>query len=112
LVETEDEFREIFAPIETQEEALGYVKAVTGLDDYYGLPDPSHKYFVNDVVEDTYGKAVEDGYLVHLYYTEVFGCGPHPTFSVDFHITSQGDIQQVGTEKVFTNPNQDGMCVD
>ena len=113
LVETEDKFREIFGPVETQEEALGYVKAVTGLDDYYGLqPDPSLKYFVNDVVEDTYGKTVEDGYLVHLYYTDRYGCGPHPTFSVNFHITPQGHIQQLGTEKVFTNPSQDQMCVD
>jgi len=66
----------------------------------------------SDVIEDTYVKTVKDGYLVHLYYDQTFGCGPHPTYAVDFHITPQGHIQQLGTEKVFTDPGQEMMCVD
>ncbi len=112
LIKTESEFREIFAPIETKEEALGYVKAVTGLRDYYGLEfNPEYQYFVNNL-EDTHVEITKDGYLVNLYYNEAFGCGPHPTYNVDFQVTSQGYIQQMGTEKVFTDPSQDEMCVD
>jgi len=113
LIETEDEFRTVFSPVDTTDEALAYVKAVTGLDDYYGLePNPQYTYFVSDAIEDTHADEVEDGYSVHLYYHQTFGCGPHPTYAVDLLVTPQGHIRQLGTEKTFTNPSEDEICVD
>lgn len=77
LVETEDEFRNIFAPIAGPQEALSYALAVKDLSAYYGLEiDSRYQYFV-DEIEDTHVEAMADGYLVHLFFYEVFGCGPH-----------------------------------
>lgn len=112
LIETEAEFREIFAPLETKEQALGYVKAVTGLGDYYGLaPYSGHEYFV-DVIQDTHADAVTDGYLVHLYIKPVYGCGPHTVYAVDFHVTPAGYVEQVGMMAVFKDTSADGLCAD
>ena len=112
LLETEDKFREIFAPLETADEALAYVKATTGLRDLYDLkPDAKYEYFV-DVIEDTHVDKAADGYLVYLYSEDVFGCGPHPTSSVVFHVTPEGNIQQQEVKQVFKNPTEDHMCVD
>lgn len=113
LIETEDEFRETFAPVETTEEALSYTMAVTGLLAYYGLePNPRLKYLVDDVIEDTHVSVTRDGYLVHLYHYEVFGCGPHLTSAVEMHTTSQGVVSQVGIRPVYKDPREDTMCVD
>jgi hypothetical protein len=54
LIKSEDEFRDIYAPIETSEEALSYVLAVKNLSAYYGLAyTPGYKYEI-DTIEDTY----------------------------------------------------------
>jgi hypothetical protein len=112
LIETEDEFREIFAPINTADEALSYVLAVTGLFPLYGLePEPGLEYFVEEI-RDTHVETVADGFLVHLFYHETFGCGPHRTLAVDFHINREGHIKQLSKTPVFTDPEWDDACVD
>jgi len=112
LIETEDEFREIFAPIDSADEALSYVLAVTGLFPLYGLePEPSLEYFVEEIT-DTHVETVVDAFLVNLFYHETFGCGPHRTLAVDFHITRDGHIKQLSKTPVLTNPERDDWCVD
>ncbi len=112
LIETEDEFREIFSPIESADEALSYVLAVTGLFPLYGLePEPRLEYFVEEIT-DTYVEAVADGFLVNLFYHETFGCGPHRTLAVEFHIDPEGHVKQLSKTPVFTDPEWDNACVD
>ncbi len=112
LIENEDELRKVFVPLERPDEALAYVQAVTGLESLYDLKfDPQYEYFV-DVVEDTHVDQVADGYLVYLYRQDVLGCGPHPTYQVTFHVTSEGIIQQREVKQVFKNPAEDRTCVD
>lgn len=111
LIKTENEFRKVFAPLETEDEALAYVRAVTGLNAYYDLGfDINYEYFVN-VIEDTHVDKMADGYLVYLYTADVFGCGPHPTYQVTFHVTPEGIIRQQEVKQVFKDRAEDG-CVD
>jgi len=113
LIETEDEFREVFAPIESSQEALSYTIAVTGLSAYYGLEhNPGYEYFVDEVIEDTHVDKVKDGYSVNLYRQDVYGCGPHPTYAVNFHITFEGHISQRSIEPIYNDPSQNHLCVD
>lgn len=112
LVRTEDELRNIFAPIETSDEALSYTLAAKNLAAYYGLKANSkYRYFV-DEIEDTYVKTTTDGYLVHLFHYKVFGCGPHITSIVDIRVTAQGLVEEVRKESVYKNPSEDDVCVD
>lgn len=112
LIKTEDEFRDIFAPVETAGEALSYALAVRNLSAYYGLDfKPTYEYFV-DEIEDTHVDTVAGGYLVHLYYYERFGCGPHITYAVDVYITTEGYIEEIGRKPAHKDPAEDGLCVD
>jgi hypothetical protein len=112
LIETEDEFRSIFAPIETPEEALGYAVTATGLWTSFGQTPTSFYVYYAGEIEDTHVDVVADGYLVHLFHIEVFGCGPHWTHAIDFVVTPDGHITQVRKEPVYRHPAQDGICVD
>jgi len=112
LIKSEDEFRNIYAPIEMPEEALSYVLAVKKLSAYYSLAyEPDYKYEMG-TLEDTYVAAVPNGYKLHLFYYELFGCGPHWTYQVEIQVTSEGIIQEVERKQLFRDPKEDGSCVD
>lgn len=101
LIKTEDEFRKIYAPIETPEEALSYVLAVKDLSAYYGLKqNPDYEYRA-EVIEDTYVKPIANGYHLHLYHYELYTCGPHWKSVVEMQITFEGIIQEISREQVF-----------
>ena len=112
LINTEDEFRDAFAPIESADEALSYGLAVRNLSAYYGQePNPDYEYFVAEL-EDTHVEQATDGYLVHLFYYEAFGCGPHRTNAVVLEITHGGSIEVFSREALYKDPSEDDLCVD
>ncbi|MCC6500399.1 MAG: hypothetical protein IT313_09060 [Anaerolineales bacterium] len=112
LLKTEDDFRKMFAPVESPDEALSYALAVRNLAAYYGIQYiQGYKYEV-DTIEDTFVSSEADGYLVHLFYDQVFGCGPHWTSTVDAHVSVEGNVDEVGGEAIFRDPNLDELCVD
>jgi len=112
LLKTEEDFRKVYAPIESPEEALSYVLAVRNLSAYYGLEhNQAYKYEV-DTIEDTYVTQEADGYLVHVFYDQVFGCGPHWTSEVDVRISVEGNVEEVASQPIFRDPNLDEVCVD
>lgn len=112
LLKTKDEFQNIYAPIESPEEALSYVLAVTRYSAYYGLEyDPSMEYEVR-TLEDTHVISESDGYILHLYFYQFYGCGPHWTTAVDVHISFEGAIKEIAQTQVFRDPNLDELCVD
>jgi hypothetical protein len=113
-VRTAETFQEVFAPVETPEEALSYVLALTYSDRspraHYGFElDSSYSYFV-DTIEDTYVERVEDGYIVHLFDYENRMCGGTgrqwvQTLAVDLRVTFQGNITQVSNTPVYQIPS-------
>jgi hypothetical protein len=113
LIETKEEFRDVFAPITSPEEALGYALAVKkGVSARYNLEyDPKYKYFV-DEIEDTHVEETSGGYLLHLFSYEAFGCGPHHTKAVEVEVTTQGDVKTIGSQEIFKDPTEDDLCVD
>jgi hypothetical protein len=112
LLKSEKEFREVYAPIESPEEALSYVLAVTNLSASYGIVlDPASEYETN-TIEDTFVTATSDGYDLLLYYYAAYGCGPHWTSAVLVHISREGIIQELSQTNVFRDPNLDDVCFD
>ena len=112
LIKAEEDFRKVFAPIESPDEALSYVLAVKNLSAAYGLQyDPAYAYEV-DTIEDTYVTSDADGYLVHLFHDQAFGCGPHWTSEVDVHVSVEGIIQERNVRQIFRDPNLDEVCFD
>jgi hypothetical protein len=112
LLKSEEEFRAIYSPLETPEEALSYVLAVTNLSAYYGLVyNSAYKYEVG-TIEDTYVTREPNGYRLHLYYDAVFGCGPHWTSEVEMHVSQEGVLQEISRKPIFRDPNTDELCLD
>ena len=112
LLKSEKEFRDVYAPIESPEEALSYVLAVTNLSAYYGIVlDPASKYEV-DTIEDTFVTATSDGHDLLLYSYAAFGCGPHWTSAVVVHVSKEGIIQELTRTNVSRDPSLDDVCFD
>jgi hypothetical protein len=112
LIESKEELRQMFAPIENNLEALSYALAYSGLGVRYGLqPEPGLRYYV-DELQDTHVRQIERGFLVHLYDYKACGCGPHPTSAVDLLVTPDGQVEEILREVVFEDPAEDDMCVD
>jgi hypothetical protein len=112
LLKSEKEFRDAYAPIESPEEALSYVLAVTNLSASYGIVlDPASEYEV-DTIEDTFVTTTADGYDLLLYSYAAFGCGPHWTSAVLVHVSRAGIIQELSRTQVFRDPNLDDVCFD
>ena len=101
-----------YAPIESEDEALSYALAATGLGVRYGLTAQTDlRYFVNRL-EDTNVQQIPQGYQVHLFDYKVCGCGPHPTYAVDVLVTNDGQVRELNREKIYEDPAEDGLCVD
>jgi hypothetical protein len=112
LLKTAADLRKLFAPIESPAESLSYVLAAKNLSAYYGLQyDPAYEYEV-DKIEDTYVTPDTNGYLVHLFYDQTFGCGPHWISEVDVHVSVEGNIEERSSRQSFRNPDLDEVCVD
>jgi hypothetical protein len=112
LLESQADFQQTFAPITSQDEALSYALAVTGLSAYYALEaSPGFRYFV-DRLEDSHVVETPQGYLVYLYHYQFCGCGPHTTSYVEVLIKPDGSLQETGRTPVFEDPEQDGLCID
>jgi len=112
LLKSETEFRDVYAPIESPDEALSYVLAVTNLSAAYGIVVyPEYKYDV-DTIEDTFVTATSDGYDLLLYSDSPYGCGPHWTSAVTVHVSGEGVIQELSRTNVFRDPNLDDVCFD
>jgi hypothetical protein len=98
FIKTEDEFRAIFASIETADEALSYVLALKKGGADYGLKaDPKYQYFA-DTIEDTHVETTENGFLVHLFVRDF--C-PNRTHAVDVLVTTQGLIKEVRRVPIY-----------
>jgi hypothetical protein len=109
---TLEEMRQAYAPITTEEEALSYAVAVTGLGVRYGIDPPrGWRYFV-DELQDTHVRRTTEGYLVHLYDYQFCGCGPHTTYAVDVLVTEDGQARETSRVKAFEDPAEDDLCVD
>lgn len=112
LLKSEKEFREMYAPIESPEEALSYALAITNLLATYGIAVYSEYEYDVNTIEDTFVTAASDGYDLLLYDYAEFGCGPHWTSAVIVHISRDGIIQELSRTNVFRDPNLDDVCFD
>lgn len=112
LVNDLAELQAAFAPIETTDEALSYALAATGLDPQFGYQVNSTFRYLTQQIEDTHVTSTGNGYLVHLFDSQVCGCGPHTFFSVDVTVSRDGRIEVGKRQPVSEDPKMDGMCID
>jgi hypothetical protein len=110
LISSREEFLSIFAPVETKEEALAFAVALTRSLPRYDTSVPEGYFPVASSITPTYEKETEEGYLVHLFDSELCGCGSHPYYAIDYLVTKAGNVTELYREKVYDSTMQ--MCVD
>lgn len=112
LIDTKDKFKEFFAPIENEQEALSYTAYLTRTYPEYDIHiNPNYRIYSKSF-PSTYAKRINGGFEVLLHDKEVFGCGPHSYVYKIFTVSNSGTINLIRSVKMFENPQEDGLCID
>jgi hypothetical protein len=112
LIDSAEGLKELFAPIESEDEALSYAVAVTGLTPLNDLNlHPLYKRYTRPLVES---HSTFDGkqYTVNLYDTYLCGCGPHIVSMITVTVQQDGSFSLSDPVGAFSDPKTDGMCID
>jgi hypothetical protein len=102
LLINKSEFREIFAPVESTDEAISYAMAMTSLGARSDIdPDANVEYLV-DKIEETHAEKTPDGYLVYLFdWSHKMGCDTHPFYAVKILVTPEGGVHEVDRQEIY-----------
>ena len=96
LIRTPDELRNLFAPIQSPDEAVNYAQLMTGLVAAYQLvPEPEYIYFY-DPVDATRAETTSEGYRVFLFHYPGCGCEPWVNSEVELLVNRDGNITWLG----------------
>ncbi len=112
LIDSVEKLAAIYAPIESENEALSYAIEATGLSALYDLDQSPNLKRFTDTLEETYVSKQDGGYLVHLFDTFLCGCGPHIVQSVDLVVSTDGSITFSDAIDAYSDPELDGLCID
>ena len=110
FIRTMDEFREIFAPVDSPDEALGFVLATGWYTAKYNQKISDEYVYTVQELEDTSVETIADGYIVHVFYAPRFGCGVFETNAVDVKITHDGKIEEISRRLVYHT--KDSICIE
>ena len=113
LIRSKEEFLSVFSPVETKEEALAFAVALTSSLPRYDTSVPEGYFPVTSStssIRPTCVEETEEGFKVHLFDSEICGCGSHPYYAVEYLVTKEGNVTELLREKVYdSNYN---ICVD
>jgi hypothetical protein len=106
------EFQAFFAPIDTAEEAFSYAAALTGSYPIYKIEMPKGYKMEASSIKASYVESTPEGFKVHLFNNKVGGCGPHHYYAVDYLVTKEGTLIEMGMQNIWRDPSEDDLCVD
>jgi hypothetical protein len=112
LVDSLNELSEIYAPIESADEALSYAVAATGYTALFDLGNRKKLEFYNPLIEASAVTSTDGSYKVTLFDTYLCGCGPHIINSVDVVVNEDGTLDVAEPQPAFSDPENDGLCID
>jgi hypothetical protein len=101
LISTKEEFKSLFAPVETKEEALSFAVALTSSFPKYDVSAPEGYFPVASPIKPTYVEETDGGFKVHLFDYDVCGCGTHPYYAIDYSVTRAGNVTELSRQKVY-----------
>jgi hypothetical protein len=102
IIDTIFDFRRIFAPVASPEEALSFALAVNPYSASYGqTKHKEYEYYVK-LLEDTFVESLTDGYLVHVFKNSGRFCGEdRDTYAVVVKVTYDGNVEEVSRNPVY-----------
>jgi hypothetical protein len=112
LIKNPDEFRAVFAPVDSADEAMSFTLALKNVYAQYDQKFNIKYRYTVETLEDTHVDKTNDGYIVHAFDYQFFGCGPHYYYAVDVIVTPDGKVQENSRTKIYRDPKFDGLCQD
>jgi len=112
LIDSIEKMAEVFAPIDSADEAFSYAIATTGYAALFDLETIKKPTLYVDQIEESFVKEGNGDYVVHLFKNYMCGCGPHITQSVAITVREDGTIQIAEPVDAFSDPQYDDLCVD
>jgi len=100
----------IYAPIESENEALSYAIAATGYSALYGTETLKDTEYFVEQLENTHVEVHGDEYFVRLFEYGLCGCGQHVTMAIDVAVSRQGEIRETYREEVYRDTTW--ACID
>jgi hypothetical protein len=107
---TKEEFQSMFAPVETQEEALSFAVALTDSFPKYDTSAPLGYFPVASPIKPTYVEETDGKFKVNLFHRDSCGCGTHPYYAINYIVTRAGDVTELSRQKVYDSKRK--ICVD
>lgn len=112
LIDSKDEFQNLFQPIESEEEALSYVSIMTFTQVKYDFSiNESFRFYVDDL-NKSYAEETDGGYITMTFDYDTFGCGPHSHYYVKHFVDYDGNISLLEKQRIYEDPSEDYLCVD
>jgi hypothetical protein len=101
LVKSMDKFRALFSPVDTPNEALAFALANGKYMAQYDQTKRSDVIYWVLKLEDTYVDSTEDGYIVHVFFTNPYGCAMFSTDVVDVKVTHDGNLEVINQHTTY-----------
>lgn len=111
VIRTKEGFKKFFSPVQTPEEALSFAVSFTGSYPMYNTTMPKYFRFFVAKIEATHVEETEEGFKVNLFKDQVYGCGTHPTYTVDYIVTRSGEVKGIQEQKIYEDSTWTA-CVD
>jgi hypothetical protein len=112
IINNRKELTKIFAPISSEHEALAYAALYTtsfaAFNDFFNKKTYD---YIGEKPKPSYSLKKGKSYEVHLFLYQAFTCD-HPYFSEIMQIEKDGSVKMVSKTRSFTDPEDDGKCVD
>lgn len=111
-VSTVKQFKSLFAPVTSGEEAIAFATLLTG-DVPYEKPfsaPPGSKIHVGGS-QSTHALADGDTYKLRLFHAQICGCS-HPLSGVDYVVDREGDVTESARTELWEDSKSHGLCVD
>ncbi len=102
MIIKQSEFKAIFAPVESTDEALSYAMAMTSLSARYDIDPNANVDYLVEMIEESHAEETPDGYLVHLFDSDrKMGCDTHSFYAVKVLVTRDGEVHEAGCQEIY-----------
>lgn len=101
LIRSREEFRALFAPVRSPQEAMAFAVALTNSFPLYDMAPPEGYFPVSPAVAPSSVEEKDGSFMVHLFDRPICGCGSHPYYAVDYLVTGAGNVSELSRQKVY-----------
>lgn len=96
------EFKALFSPVESTDEAISYAMAMTSLQARFDLKSDAEVEYLVDAIAETHAEETAEGYMVTLFdWSHQMGCDTHPFYDVLVLVTNTGEVREVLRREIY-----------